>query len=255
MQAVLFGVGAAAVVWSVLAGVWHYRSEWKENMVGAALLLAIGLLILVAGSALTWWGFCAVRASPKKAAGVVAPPAHKEITSTKLLKDTPVVYGAPPSSHAAITPSAPEILLPKSQGGELPRPFVFTPELGLAQTPQGWVLRYYSLSFRNTGVNMVRARLEFLRVFVDGTLIIEGKSETLRYAGAGEGTFIRFTRNKGDYSLPKETRSIVAEAEVSYDTVPKLGKRTSYKRYVHPLNWNAEGTPSSETQISDDREE
>lgn len=75
VQAVLFGLGVLAVAWSILAGVWHYRASWGKRMASAALLLAIGLLIVISGLVLTWWGTSAIAALSKKPVAVAGEKA------------------------------------------------------------------------------------------------------------------------------------------------------------------------------------
>ena len=121
-QAVLFAGGAAAVVWSIVAGAWHYRLRWGASMASSLLMIAIGLLSMAGGVVLAWQGLNGAqrhyRPHPSGAAPVVTRPPDETKQAPGLPRAIPPTSEPAPPPIAGPSASSPPSAKPAFDLGE-----------------------------------------------------------------------------------------------------------------------------------------
>ncbi len=187
----------------------------------------------------------AARSAPVRSTGLT-PPAPTGQARSSTIAPNP----APPGPIAqAVAPAS----------AHLPRSFSFTRfEPNLATPPSGErELISYGMSFTNTGNDMLRPRVKSFSLSADGATILTAGERTMNFLARGEAQAAGINPRSGKrITLPAETKEMVAEIRLDYDTVPPTGVRHVYRKIRHIIHWPEEGRSLwMETSILDEGED
>lgn len=81
------------------------------------------------------------------------------------------------------------------------------------------------------------------------------RSKQVANSAPDHGLFYHL-KGAGPITIPLETKEIIFEFEIDYDTIPETGIRRSYRKIAYPLNWanGKSNAPLIEPNILDEWE-
>ena len=196
-------------------------------------------------------------------------PARLGVPNDRLTPEAPKVGEADPSEtvQPAASPAKPIPSLPgkDSPAAAIPYPAHLTRQLrlsgfepNLVSPPSGErSLDSYTISFDNTGNDMIRPKVKSFSLSADGSVVLTAGEGALNFLASGQTQSVGVTHaSKERIPLASGTKEMIAEIRIDYDTVPPTGVRHVYRKVRHVIHWPEEGRSLwLETNILDEGED
>lgn len=117
------------------------------------------------------------------------------------------------------------------------------------------IFQGYRLPLMNVSQDTITISVNHLEVFVENDAIMTFV-QTTNPAIVPQTQGYSYSPTRPDYVIPDDAKTITAEYEIDYDTIPASGIRRSYRKVKYTINWvdGRHASPRFESKIVDEWE-
>jgi hypothetical protein len=95
----------------------------------------------------------------------------------------------------------------------------------------------YNIGINNVGGDTITSQSMFVRGYFDDTLVMWDDNPNKPQILPQTMGYIISLKRETPINVPPDTKDIIVEFEIDYDTIPETGVRKSYRKIAYPLNW------------------